>query len=192
MPLGDLPMVWKFVERSSAVLGVVLTAVCAYYAVATYYGWNTLAPSTPMHTEASVTPPWWLYAAIVIGLGLIATGWTMIFTRRQGKRKQQLALFFDPKDERCQRIHGPGIYTHVLAFNLTSKELKNCEVFLTELQLSDKVGNWASVGFFNIRILFGQSHRIQQSRIYLRASGRSLLIYFTQYRPRRLRNLNCS
>jgi hypothetical protein len=147
MPLGDLPMVWKFVERSSAVLGVVLTAVCAYYAVATYYGWNTLAPSTPMHTEASVTPPWWLYAAIVIGLGLIATGWTMIFTRRQGKRKQQLALFFDPKDERCQRIHGPGIYTHVLAFNLTSKELKNCEVFLTKLQLSDKVGNWASVGF---------------------------------------------
>lgn len=147
-------MGWKFVERSCLVLGAVFTVINAYYAAATYYGWNTSPTSTPAHTEASVTLPWWFYVVSVIGLGLVATGWAMIFVRLRGKRKRQLELFFDPKDERCQRIHGPGVYTHLLALNLTTKELKNCEVFLTELHLSDKVGNWASVGFLQPQNLF--------------------------------------
>jgi hypothetical protein len=73
-------MLWKVIERTCIVFGAVLTGVCAYYAAATYYGWND-----PKMTSVAVnhaTIPIWLYVAGSIGVMLIVTGWGMIIERR--------------------------------------------------------------------------------------------------------------
>jgi hypothetical protein len=76
-------MVWKLIERSCIIAGAVFTAVCAYYAMATYYGWNVPAVSpSPNIAVAALSPPWWLYVAGSIGVALIGTGWAMMFERR--------------------------------------------------------------------------------------------------------------
>lgn len=76
-------MVWKVIERSCIVMGAFFTAVCAYYAMATYYGWNTpTVTPAPNIALAAVSPPWWLYVVGTIGIALIGTGWKMMFERR--------------------------------------------------------------------------------------------------------------
>jgi hypothetical protein len=62
-------------------------------------------------------------------------------------RQGNIRLAFDNSDERCSAIHGPGIWIHGMALNLTETALENCEVELTDVRIRNDEGEWQSVGY---------------------------------------------
>jgi hypothetical protein len=90
----DKERAWKGVERTSQVSGAVFTAIGAYYAAATYYGWNgpsAVQSPAPSPSAGGLTMPslwWWLI--IAVGIVLIVTGWAMMIARRRERRRQTI------------------------------------------------------------------------------------------------------
>jgi hypothetical protein len=77
-------MAWKFVERTSLILGVVFAGICAWYTMAGYYQWNvsSLKSAEAPTSGGLMMPSWWLYVFAAFAVGLLVTGWVMIIRRR--------------------------------------------------------------------------------------------------------------
>jgi hypothetical protein len=97
---GFLSVAWKIVERLCLLLGTVFTVVIAYYTLATYYGWNNpqAGPAPSAALTKVVQLSWWL--GVGIGIGLLLTGWTMMFQRRRTSRIVFIPESMPPPDNR--------------------------------------------------------------------------------------------
>lgn len=106
-------MVWKIIERSAVVLGLLFTAATLYFTAGTYYGWNQ--PSVPAQQGGTaMTPPWWIWLFGGIAVALLLTAWAMMAIRLRYAASVATA---PPQSQRPARSLYPlAIQTIIAAF----------------------------------------------------------------------------
>lgn len=125
---------WKPIERTCVVAGLLFAAATLYYTAAGYYGWNQPLPSKPPGT--SMNAPWWLYVFVAIGIALLITAWVMIFIRRRKKTEIVSSIpDYDYSDDPEAEATDKQAYKEILAFAL-DRVIPACE---TQADLQDEL-----------------------------------------------------
>jgi hypothetical protein len=132
-------MAWKIIERTCIVLGMLFTGVCAYYAVATYYGGNLPKTAPEPNAEAgTMTLSWLLYIVSAIGVALIITGWVMMLVRRRDHRRQSQLMITSPPPPEVPQLIGDitasDAYFKILEHSEWTKEQRRITTDTTNLR----------------------------------------------------------
>jgi hypothetical protein len=176
---------WKLAERYAvvviaplcAVLGLLCGALAAYYAAASYHGWDkqAAAPVSQDHAggSAMTLPPWLGFGLLGIAVALLLTSWGIIVIIRRAEKRKAAGQEFIPKGNLISlneiefnpgrlRQAAPWLELNLTFSNATGYQPMPSTVtgrvtvsgqdFHAHIELADTVQSYGSGPFFKVRL----------------------------------------